>query len=322
MARGQKPNSFAGRSRPGLNQPFHPERWLRWVERCRSTLDLSRQQLERAVQEAAAHLVPLPLNGQNWAVGEVYPTARRGRTRRTWQAYWIGEAIRAVQRPRIDHPLWTSGLESLSFGGYYGDLIAIIALAVADPAASDTILLDASTFSNPQSACMIETVGIDGRATMNGAYEEMLDESYFCFQVHDTAPFSAALSRWLSTGRQQTLPWAFEVSRACLATGDEVHALELFRTAVAIASTERLGEDVTNSSTSRTLGTAFQSNRALGVHRFRLIAVPRPTAPASPARPHPQVSAEHREPWIISVNELSATLDARAIRSRKPRSQQ
>ena len=296
MAREQKPKSFAGRARPGLNQPFHPERWARWLERCRSTLELSKPQFVRTIQEAAAPLVPLPSRGRNWAVTEVYPKTARGSTRRGWQAYWIGEAIREIQKERLYYWLWTSGLESLSFGGYFGDLIAVIGLTVGEEALTEDVLEDALTVANPASACIIEVPGIEGRATTNGAYEEMLDEWDFCFRLRDTTPFSASLSRWMRSSRQLMLPWAFDAARACVSNGDEVHALELLRSAVVIRSIERFGNAPPESTWLRGPGLALQSNRAWGIDDFHSVHV-LGQAPYRPSpRQHLRIFAEFKLP--------------------------
>jgi hypothetical protein len=220
----------------GVNEPRHPERWLLWLHSRASKLERDAKSFERAIVEACARLVPLSA-GRNRTVDEVFPKPGRARTRRAWQAFWIGEGIRHIE---LAAGFWlpgcASGLESLAVGGYFGDLIATIALAVQHPSAET--LMDAGRITQPPVARTLAVPGVHGWSTVVPDYQTIVEKGYRCLFVRDTEPFNAAFARWIDTDRQLRLPWLFETARSRVEENDEAHALELLWDATALRAME------------------------------------------------------------------------------------
>lgn len=211
---------------------LHPERWRRWLQAIETRLEFrSARAFEQAVLD---HVAPpaMSLPGK-WSVSEV---RGRGGARRAWQAYWVGEGVRALQRARDEDPRsWVSGAESLAFGGYYGDLIALIALQL-HTASAQTVgaALDvAGIFGQPAMVKTVAELGVHGPSIVVPDYDAMLGSDIACFAVDDTPHLNEAYTLWRRRKRDIALGATFTIARVYLQYGQENRALEAFWDAVA-----------------------------------------------------------------------------------------
>ncbi len=236
----QNEKDFASRRNVGIAGAFHPDRWERWLDRCATSLGLPRTEFEREIRERALLVVATGDPHATATIQDIYPKKGRGRSRQAWHAYWIGETIRSLQeRAGLPARQWASGLESLAFGGYYGDMIAVIGLISKNETDGYTRMA-AERFAQPKKTREILEPGIHGWTIVCGDYEAMLAENVPHFPISDTRPFNHHFVQWIKN-RRGDFHWLFEFARQRIAAGDENHALEFLWDGFALSQIERSG---------------------------------------------------------------------------------